>query len=120
MLTGKRILIVEDEPLIALDLETAVADHHGTVVGPVSTLEEGQRIAAAETFDGAILDLRLQEGLALSIAECLLARGIPFVIYSGQADVTAPRAWPTVPIISKPALPEKVISMLATLIRRMA
>lgn len=117
MLEGKRILIVEDEPLIALDLEAAVIDCRGTVVGPARTIAEANRIAELETLDGAILDLRLEGGVAISVAERLRARGIAFVVHSGQADATAARAWPDVPFIDKPALPEKVISVLASVMR---
>jgi DNA-binding response OmpR family regulator len=113
VLAGKRILIVEDEPLIALDLETVVTDHEGIVVGPVGSIAQASLIAATEPIDGAILDLRLGGELALSVAERLRARKIPFVIHSGQADTTLPRNWPAVPVISKPALPEAVIALLA-------
>jgi DNA-binding response OmpR family regulator len=116
VLDGKRILIVEDEPLIALDLESAVVDQNGTVVGPVDTVAEASRIAESEALDGAILDLRLKGELALSVAERLRARDIPFVVHSGQAEITIPRAWPNVPIIGKPALPERVVAVLAGLI----
>ncbi len=118
LLAGKRILIVEDEPLIAIDLESAVRDQHGTVIGPARNISEAQRIAESEIFDGAILDLRLKDDLALPVAECLRRRGIAFVIHSGQADITIPRAWPDVPIIGKPALPEQVVAILAALLIR--
>ena len=117
MLAGKRILIVEDEPLIALDLESTVIDHEGIVVGPIRSIAQATLIAKTEAIDGAILDLRLGGELALSVAECLCARKIPFVIHSGQADTTLPRNWPAVPMISKPAPPEKVIALLFTIMQ---
>ena len=115
MLAGKRILIVEDEPLIALDLESTVIDHEGIVVGPVGTIAEATLIVGTEAIDGAILDLRLGGELGLSVAECLRTRKIPFVIHSGQADTTLPSIWPAVPVINKPALPEAVIAVLAAI-----
>ena len=118
MLAGKRILIVEDEPLIALDLETAIVDLQGSVIGSVRTITEALRIAEFEDFDGAILDLQLKEGMAHPVAECLSKRAIPFVIHSGQSEITSPRARPDVPIISKPALPEQVIKVLAALMHK--
>jgi DNA-binding response OmpR family regulator len=116
VLSGKRILIVEDEPVIALDLESAIRDQHGLVVGPIDTIAEALRTAREETLHGAILDLRLRQGLALPVAEVLRTRQIPFVIHSGQAEITIPRGWPDVPTISKPAAPERVIALLAALI----
>jgi ActR/RegA family two-component response regulator len=116
VLTGKYILIVEDEPVIALDLESAVKDQHGFVVGPIDSIVEAIRTAETATLHGAILDLRLRQGLALPVAEVLRRRQIPFVIHSGQAEITIPRSWPDVPTISKPAAPERVITLLAALI----
>lgn len=113
MLHGKRILIIEDEPLIALDLQTTVTDFGGVVVGPVCSLAEAEAHAASGSFDGAILDLRLRDGIAIPVADALAARGIPFVIHSGQTDSVAASEWPEVPIISKPTAPEDVISALA-------
>ena len=107
----------EDEPLIALDLESWVIDHEGIVVGTVGSIAEATLIVETQAIDGAILDLRLGGELGLSVAECLRTRKIPFVIHSGQADTTLPRNWPAVPMISKPALPEAVIALLASVMR---
>jgi DNA-binding NtrC family response regulator len=117
VLQGKRVLIVEDEPLIALDLGTAITDNHGTIVGPCGTVAEAQRACDLGEFDAAIVDLRLRGELSVPIAEHLVANQIPMVIYSGQSDITGARAWPQVPVISKPALPEQVIALLAQLIQ---
>ena len=117
MLAGKRILIVEDEPLIGLDLESAIKDCDGIVVGVVSTVAAAKQAVEIETLHGAILDLRLKNELALPIMEQLAGRNIPFVIHSGQADHSIAAAWPSVPIINKPALPESIIAALAAAIR---
>lgn len=118
MLGGKRILIVEDEPLIALDLEATVIDCLGTVVGPVRTLAEAQQFADSSDLDAAILDLRLADGLTLPVIERLHARGIPFVIHSGTIEASMLAAWPNVQIVSKPALAEKVVAVLAGLMKK--
>ena len=117
MLQGLRILIVEDEPLIALDLETAIVDHQGAVVGPVDTIVGALQLIDAQDIQGAIIDLRLKNALAAPVAERLVARGIPFIIHSGQADSTLTRVWTTARVIPKPAPPEVVISALAAAIR---
>lgn len=116
MLAGKRILIIEDEPLIGLDLESAIKDGSGIVVGIVTTVATAMQTIENETLHGAILDLRLKNELALPLMEQLAARNIPFVIHSGQADHSIATAWPSVPIINKPALPENVIAALAVAI----
>lgn len=116
MLQGLRILIVEDEPLIALDLETAITDHQGVVVGPASTIVGALRLINDGVIHGAIIDLRLNTALALPVAERLIADRTPFVIHSGQADASVKSAWPNVPIIGKPAPMEVIIAALAAAI----
>jgi DNA-binding response OmpR family regulator len=112
-----RILIVEDEPLIAIDLESAVRDQQGDVVGPVHSLADAIPIAEAEDLHGAILDVRLMDGTADPIIACLLRRGIPLVIYTGEADDLMAANWPGIPIVGKPASPEDVIATLERVIR---
>jgi DNA-binding NtrC family response regulator len=116
VLDRQRILIAEDEPLIALDLEAAVIEYDGVVVGPCSSVADGLRLANSEVIHGAILDVRLRDGESLILAEYLSARCIPFVVHSGQGEITIPGDWPKAPVVSKPALPENVISALASLL----
>jgi DNA-binding response OmpR family regulator len=118
MLAGKRILIVEDEPLIALDLETAVVDHHGTPVGPVATVSAATAMIDGQPIHGAILDLRLKDSIAIDLANELRLRGVPVILHSGQADLTLTAPWPAELIVPKPALPETVIVALAAAIDR--
>lgn len=118
MLNGKHFLIVEDEPVIALDLMSAVKDHHGLVVEPIDNIAKAVRTAETATLDGAILVLRLRQGLALPVAEVLRTRQIQFLIHSGQAEITIPRAWPDVPTINEPDPPERVIALLASFIEK--
>ena len=94
MLEGKNILIVEDEPLIALDLETAIQDARGQVIGAMGSVRTALQAVETLTFDGAILDLRLNGEDALPVMQALSNRKIPFVIHSGQADRTVTTDWP--------------------------
>ena len=116
MLEGKNILIVEDEPLIALDLETAIQDARGQVIGAMGSVRTALQAVETLTFDGAILDLRLNGEDALPVMQALSNRKIPFVIHSGQADRTVTTDWPMTPIVGKPALAETVVARLADLI----
>ena len=113
MLDGKRILVVEDEPLIALDLEAAIRDWNGIVVGPAMTLADATRLAESEILDGAILDLRLKDDVITHVIHRLRERGVACVIHSGHANSVEAEAWPDIPIIGKPILPEVTLQALA-------
>ena len=120
LLEGKTILIVEDEPLIALDLEAAVRDHHGIPLGPVGTLVEAETIVLSDWPDGAILDLGLRGASATQFAERLKSCGVTVVIHSGQAESSLAPDWPKRLIVAKPALPETVIAALVSAMIRSA
>ena len=86
-ITGKRILIVEDEPLVALQLQ-ADLEHAGLlVIGPVGNLAQGMAAATSEDFDAALVDVSLGQEISAPIADQLLLRRIPFAFATGYADV---------------------------------
>ncbi|NNG56427.1 response regulator [Sphingomonas paucimobilis] len=82
-LEGKRILVLDDEPLIVMLLEDILADLRCAVVGPVLDVAEAEKLARTAEIDAAILDLNVHDRTTHSVAELLKARGIPFVIASG-------------------------------------
>lgn len=83
-MTGRRILVVEDEMLVAMMLEDMVLELGHVVVGPASGLEEAIRLAETETLDCAILDLNLGQGvLSTPVAEVLRERQVPFLLATG-------------------------------------
>lgn len=100
--TGRRILVVEDEMLIAMIIEDALQESGGEIVGPVATLEAALKLAAEEKFDAAILDVTIRGGKVYPVAERLLARGIPFVFASGYGDWALPEALRDKPRLMKP------------------
>src|SRR3954454_24513130 len=80
---GRRVLVAEDEFVIALEVGEALRRAGFEVVGPAATAGEGERLAAEEPLDAAVLDLELRDGTAVAAADALAARGIPFVFLSG-------------------------------------
>jgi DNA-binding response OmpR family regulator len=82
-IAGRRILVVEDEMLIALMIEDCVQDCGGEIVGPAATLEKALKLAEEGNFDAAILDVTIRGGKVYPVAELLLERGVPFVFASG-------------------------------------
>ena len=79
-LAGCRILVVEDEMLIAVLIEQILEELRCVVVGPVAKLDAALRLASHEALDAAILDVSIRGGHVHPVAEQLLARGIPFVL----------------------------------------
>jgi DNA-binding response OmpR family regulator len=81
---ARRILVVEDEMFIAVLIEEVLQKLGFVVVGPVGRLDAALRLASREALDGAILDVTIRGGLVFPVAETLLARGMPFVLATGQ------------------------------------
>ncbi|WP_348652544.1 response regulator [Rhizobium sp. BG4] len=79
LLTGKNILIVEDEYFVADDVRQALEWAGACVVGPAPSVEAGMVLIDTRAIDGAILDIRLDGETVFPIAERLQTMGIPFV-----------------------------------------
>lgn len=77
-------MIVEDEALIAFDIEDAVGDRGYAVVGPFASCARALQALEASRPDVAILDASLSDGSCLELALELRRRGVPFLIYSGR------------------------------------
>jgi DNA-binding NtrC family response regulator len=86
MLVGKLVLVVEDEPMIAMDLEQHFKDA-GACVLSARQLNQALQLAETEKLSAGLLDFRLPEGEVTPVCERLSERGVPFVVYSGYADV---------------------------------
>ena len=97
----KRILVVEDEPFIAMVLEQLLPKLGYEVVGVASHLREALAKAQAGDFDLAVLDVNLGGELSYRVADVLLARGAPFLFCTAYADVAFGR-YANVPVLQKP------------------
>lgn len=111
--TALRVLIVEDEPIIAIALEDMVGDLGHHVAASVASLDEGLRAAAAGGFDIALLDLNLGGERSTPIAEWLQVHGVPFVFATGYGSSDLTAAFPDVPLIAKPYAPRTLADALA-------
>jgi CheY-like chemotaxis protein len=104
-LRDRRILVVEDEYLIAMMLRDALEDVGSVVVGPVPSVEKAiKTIAADPNIDAAILDVNLGGVMAYPVAEALVARNIPFVFTTGYEDGTLRALFPNIRSCHKPYL----------------
>lgn len=100
-LKGARVLIVEDAVLLALELETGLADAGAEVVGPAYELEEAMALLDRE-IDAAVLDANLNGRSVTPVAEVLASRGIPFVFATGYGEAGGAPSGFDAPIIRKP------------------
>ena len=89
---GKQILVLEDDALLAMDMEDFLSDLGVNVVGPVSHVDAALEKINVTDLDGAVIDLNLRGELSFPVIEELKAANIPFVICSGYAEVPGVRA----------------------------
>jgi DNA-binding NtrC family response regulator len=112
-LLGYRVLVVEDEMLIAMTIEDTLANEGCEVIGPVNCIDTALIAVESNGFDGALLDLNLRGVASSPVAEALTARGIPFILLTGSAELTLPSEFRDSPFCSKPFTSEKLIEMVA-------
>ena len=86
-LKGKRILVVEDEALIAVMVEDMLTDMGSNVIGPAATIEAALRLARSEELDAAVLDVNVRGERIDPVAEALMARGVPVLFATGYGEV---------------------------------
>lgn len=103
-LSGRRILIVEDEIMIALALQDTLEELGCVVIGIAQRIEQGLRLIHAHgaSIDAATLDVRLGDTTSYDIACALDARGIPFVITSGYDNASQLIGYEKRPMLRKP------------------
>lgn len=100
-LTGKRVLIVEDEYFIAADLKRALAEAGAIVVGPAGTLASAQALVD-DDIDLAMLDVNLDGEHSYPLANRLRERAVPFAFLTGYDRWALPPAYRDVPRLHKP------------------
>ncbi|OYW47432.1 MAG: hypothetical protein B7Z36_03540 [Novosphingobium sp. 12-63-9] len=114
MIAGRRILIVEDEFIVAAMLADVIEFEGAEVVGPAGSQAEGLARAASGGFDAAVLDWNLSGEPGAPIARALRKMGVPFLIATGYGAVEAEFA--DVTVLSKPYAPGRLVEELARLL----
>lgn len=116
LLDGRRVLVVEDEIIVAFNLECEIADAGGTTVGPAYTVSEAMDLLV-EPIDVAVLDINLGREKVWPVAEELHRRGIPFLFASAncrEVGVRLPHI-PEVICLDKPVTTRSLILTLRRL-----
>ena len=115
-LGGKRILIIEDEPLIGMVLTDYLEDAGCAVVGPAQSLDRARTLISTETFDAALVDGNLAGKPVDDIARALGERQIPFAFVTGYGREALPTGYEDAPIVEKPFTQEQVTATLERLL----
>ena len=113
---GRRILIVEDAVLLALELEAGLTEAGAVVIGAAATVEEALRLVD-RAFDVAVLDANLNGVAVTPVAEALRARGKPFIFATGYGDAApAPEGFDA-PVVRKPYNIAQIAAAIAQALR---
>lgn len=114
-LENRRILVVEDDPIVALDLQSILEAAGATVVGPAYELSEAVSLIEASEVDAAVLDYRLRAGDTLPLVRVLRERRIPFLFLTGDPGSLVEKHVGAI-ILAKPCRPDHVTSAVRALL----
>lgn len=115
-LAGMRILVVEDEAPIALQLEDMLTELGSAVVGPASRVRQALRLLEGQSVDAAVLDLNIAGELVYPVAEALEAKGLPYIFATGYGASDLAEPYRSRVVLEKPFLRRDLLrAMQATL-----
>ena len=114
-LHGCRVVLVEDEVLVAMDIEDSLVDAGAVVLGPVGSVEASlDLVESTEDIDAAILDINLGGQDVFPVAQVLTDRGVPFVFHTGHGpDLEIKTRFPAAGVCKKPITIDGLLSALA-------
>jgi len=114
-LQGRRLLVVEDDYFIAVELARSLQRLGVEVVGPAGSVPDAMGLieAGAEPLDGAVLDIHLGEEQVYPVADALMARGVPFVFLTGYDALVIPETYSGTPRCEKPVDTGLLLRVLA-------
>jgi len=109
---NKRILVVEDEFIVAAMAEDMLTDLGATVVGPANTVASGLSLVEAEPLDAALLDVNMDGERIDPVAKALMARRVPIVFATGYGAAGISGA-EDAPVLDKPYTQEALVLALS-------
>lgn len=112
LLAHKRVLVVEDDYLVAMDLVRALQRAGAEVIGPAPAVEAALNALAQAAPDGAILDINLGGEMAFPVADALTERGVPFVFATGYDSQVIPPRFTHIKRCEKPMASEQICAAL--------
>jgi PAS domain S-box-containing protein len=115
-LKGKRVLIVEDEPLLWMDMEASLTEVGCQIRGPAGTLEKARQMIASVDCDAALLDANLAGQSVDSLAVALTQRNIPFAFVTGHGREALPQGFRESIVLGKPFSKDQLRSVVQALL----
>jgi two-component system, response regulator PdtaR len=119
LLGAAHVLLVEDDFILAYELQTLLEEQGAHVIGPASSLAEARAMLASATPNVAVLDVNLNGELVFPIIEDLRSRHVPFVFATAYADDDRlyPVSTKDIPRLAKPVMPNVLIGHIARLLK---
>ncbi len=117
-LPGKRVLVVEDNPALAFDMDDVLRDVGVEVVGPALDLGTAMQLARDSKLDGAVLDIDLCGEMVWPLAEVLNGHQVPIVFVSADCSAGLPEGFQGARCVSKPAPAATVLANVAAALER--
>ncbi|HEY6048367.1 MAG TPA: response regulator [Sphingomicrobium sp.] len=115
-LKGRRILIVEDSPVVAPFTADLLSDLGCEVVGPAPNMAAARELLENEEFEAALMDIHIRGERVFPLCDMLEAKSVPFVFTSGYADWQIPEKWEKRPRLQKPYTIEQVRKVLSAVL----
>jgi CheY-like chemotaxis protein len=115
LLSGRRVLVVEDEMLVLIMIEDMLADLGCNSVASAATIDKALALIDAQAFDFVMLDVNLNGRDSQPVAEALSARGVPVVYSTGNTDHGPRDGYSGRPVLRKPFKYEDLVAILAHL-----
>ena len=116
----RRMLVVEDEFLLALRIHTLLEEADVEIIGPVGTLDEARKLADDETLDGALLDVNIDGGRVDDVVEILRRHDVPFVFVTANDADHLPPNCSRVAVVAKPFRDDDLLREVGRLKSEMA
>lgn len=116
LLSGRRVLVVEDEMLVLIMIEDMLADLGCEVVSAAATVNQALALIDAQIFDVAMLDMNLNGSDSYAVAEALGAQGVPFVFSTGYSGHKIRDGYRDRPVLKKPFMDKELVKILTPLL----
>jgi CheY-like chemotaxis protein len=117
ILAGCRLLVIEDEPLVALDLVAGLEEAGAEIVGSAGTVEEALQLIGSAPMDAVLLDANLRGRPVDDLAAALTRKNVPFVFVTGYGQESLPRSFSSAPMLAKPFSRDQLLRAVAPLVQ---